>query len=233
MTMKIKLLLIVTVVFLAPTLNAENKYHWVIGSFVSETNAENEAQRIQRMVGIDSRLVGAIANGQEVFRLVTEKPESAPDQAQTKAALAAIGIEGVWNLILDAGDLTMIDTSRADDQGAQDQAPPASAPVSPTPEPAPVEPVETLEPEIVSSEPPFASDAQSYFDFCINTATATQRKQYCGNQGFAEQTRKELSRNTEADAKYRKLMDYCMHRAILSERKRQCGNAGLLKAGSN
>lgn len=228
MTMKIKLLLIVTVVFLAPTLNAENKYHWVIGSFVSETNAENEAQRIQRMVGIDSRLVGAIANGQEVFRLVTEKPESAPDQAQTKAALAAIGIEGVWNLILDAGDLARIDTSRADDQ-----APPTPAPVSPIPEPAPVEPVETLEPEIVSSEPPFASGTQSYFDFCINTATATQRKQYCGNQGFAEQTRKELSRNTEADAKYRKLMDYCMHRAILSERKRQCGNAGLLKAGSN
>lgn len=231
MTMKFKLLLIVAVVFLSPTLNAENNPQWVIGSFVSKINAENEVERIQRMVGLDSHLVGAIANGEEVFRLVTQKPESASDQEQTRAALAAIGIQGVWNLFLDVGDLTMIDKSRADDQEAQLQAPPA--PAAAPPAPAPAAPLETFAPKTVSSELPFAPDNRSYADFCINKATAAQRKQYCGNQEFAARTREELSRYTDADAKYRKLMDYCIKQATPDERKRKCGNAGLTAASSN
>ena len=262
--MRLKFLLIVTVVLLSPTLNAKDKAHWVIGSFISITNAEKEVERIQQMVGLDSQFVGAIVHGQEVFRIVTEKPETVSDREQTKAALAAIGIQGVWSLVLDVDDLAMIDEEPptpapvpiAQQTPATAQPAPAPAPVTqqtpptvrpapapatqhtvatvrPVPAPIPPVPVQTIEPKTVSSEPPFGPDKQSYIDFCIKTATAAERKQYCGNKGFSDQSRKELARLSDDDVRSRALMDYCVKRATHNERKRQCGNTGFLSTGTN
>ena len=208
--MKLKLLLIVTVVFLSPTVNADDNFHWVIGSFISITNAENRIARVQQELGLDSYYVEATVHGRDVFRIITEKPGSISDQDQTKAALAAIGIQGVWNLLPGADDLTMIDGALA-----------ATAPAT-------TGCVQAAEPTIVSEETSFASGKQSYIDFCINKATAAERRQHCGNEEFSEQSRKELMRNLAVDEKYLALMDYCMNRATGDERKLQCGNAGLL-----
>jgi hypothetical protein len=203
--MKAKLLLIFSCLLLSTVISAENKPQWVVGSFTSEYHALLEVERIQAAVELDLGLVSGTANGQEVFRLITDIPGTTSERQQLRDDLSAIRIEGVWVLNLGAGEKTTIATSSTSVRQPQEvsQAIPEPAP-APDPLPEPVAetapepaPVETVEPEVVSDEPPFEPDKPSHFDFCINEATAAEREQYCGNQEFSERTRNNLSPEEE------------------------------------
>lgn len=201
--MRSKLLLIVTALLICPTLSAENNPLWVVGSFSSEELARLEIERIEGTIGLDPHLVQAISKGQEVFRLVIEKPSRQSDQQQTKAALAAIGIEGVWRLpgvrgkpVIEktqTSDQMAISTPEPEAIPAPETIPEPEPPPEPEPEPEPPVVARIKVPEVVSPEQLFATDSHAYFDFCTTMATAYQRKDYCGNREFDSRVRKELT----------------------------------------
>jgi hypothetical protein len=180
--------------------------------------------RIQRLSGLKPEIVTAVVNGTQYFRLVTSKPASAGKRESLKSSLADIGIHGIWTIKLSSAQQSALAKSPAKSKSST-----VSSTVTSKPAVA-VRPTVTATP--VAPKRPFEPNSESYFEFCLQKATAAQRKEYCNNSGFAEQSRKELSRSTDADAKYRILIDYCMRKATPNERKRKCGNQGLADAGS-
>ena len=214
--MNIKSLLVAACMLAAFNVNANNHLGLVVGSFKTESNATSEVARIQRLTGIETHLVKTNINGVDHYRLVAANPASVSERERTKSTLSDIGINGVWTLSLSKSERVAF--------AKPAQSKPAAAPAT-TDFVARSEPVE----EVL----PFGNDKASYFDFCIKKATAAQRLKYCDNYGFSKQSRKELTRQSDENSKYRALMDYCVKTAGPNERKRKCNNDDIKDASSS
>lgn len=76
---------------------------WVLGSFVDESDARVEGNRISNEAGVEVLLFESIANAKVQYRLLTGVLAGPDDQADLRQRLLKVGITDAWALQFDDG----------------------------------------------------------------------------------------------------------------------------------
>jgi len=72
--------------------------YWIVGSFGRESDAESEAQRLGRLVGIPITIEQAEANGKTRYRLITEYPSVPAERENLLKVMKSVGVKEPWRI---------------------------------------------------------------------------------------------------------------------------------------
>jgi len=72
--------------------------YWIVGSFGRESDAESEAQRLDRLVGIPITIEQAEADGRTRYRLITAYPADAEVRENLLKVMKLVGVKEPWRI---------------------------------------------------------------------------------------------------------------------------------------